>query len=268
MTRRCSSVATAPATSPPVLADRLDAHQRTAGPLPGCRQSRASSPRTTSGRRYLDRRQELIERHGNAVRAAATSWTAQTAPDWAVPMLSDPDLIRDLALGGQHATSPTPTYAQPGRPRTIGRAAVTSGTWTAVSPRPAGARSHSNRRRPARRSDPPRYYRRPAVADPRRTDRRGRTSRHRPRRATTHRYQPTSADRTARRRARLPPHRRGRRTPGVGPPPKPVPPRPHQPTPLPAAAPHTSAGPTDADHPARPAPVSKGVVGALPCHAN
>jgi len=48
--------------------------------------------------RYFDRRHELIERHGTAVRAAATSWTQQAAPAWAVPTLSDPNLTRDLAI--------------------------------------------------------------------------------------------------------------------------------------------------------------------------
>jgi len=48
--------------------------------------------------RYFDRRHELIERHGTAVRAAATSWTQEAAPAWAVPTLSDPNLTRDLAI--------------------------------------------------------------------------------------------------------------------------------------------------------------------------
>ena len=80
-----------------VLAARLDAHQRISGPLPWL----PSVPRRLAEddfwSLYLDRRQELIQRHGTAVRAAATRWTAEKAPAWTGPMIGDPDLIRDIA---------------------------------------------------------------------------------------------------------------------------------------------------------------------------
>jgi conjugative relaxase-like TrwC/TraI family protein len=81
-----------------VLANRLDARQRTAGPLAWLPPVPRRLAEDDFWSRYFDHRQDLIRRHGNAVRAAATRWNAETAPVWAVPMLSDPNVIRDLAL--------------------------------------------------------------------------------------------------------------------------------------------------------------------------
>ena len=81
-----------------VLADRLDARQRTGGPLAWLPPVPRRLAEDDSWSHYFDHRQDLIKRYGNAVRAAATRWTAEIAPAWARPTLSDPDLIRDLAL--------------------------------------------------------------------------------------------------------------------------------------------------------------------------
>jgi AAA domain/TrwC relaxase len=81
-----------------VLADRLEARQRTAGPLPWLPPVPRRLAEDDFWSRYFDRRQDLIQRHGTAVRAAATRWTAEKAPAWAVPTLSDASLTRDLAV--------------------------------------------------------------------------------------------------------------------------------------------------------------------------
>jgi len=81
-----------------ILASRLDANQRETGPLPWLPPVPRQLAEDDFWGRYFDRRHELIERHGSAVRADATSWTPETAPAWAVPRLSDPSLTRDLAV--------------------------------------------------------------------------------------------------------------------------------------------------------------------------
>ena len=81
-----------------VLASRLDAHQRAAGPLPWLPPVPRRLAEDDFWGRYFDRRDELINHQGSAVRAAATRWTPQTAPAWAVPTLSDANLTRDLAI--------------------------------------------------------------------------------------------------------------------------------------------------------------------------
>ncbi|MDQ6849694.1 MAG: relaxase domain-containing protein [Actinomycetota bacterium] len=80
-----------------ILASRLGANHRETGPLPWLPPVPRQLAEDDFWGRYFDRRHELIERHGTAVRAAATSWTQKAAPAWAVPMLIDPDLTRDLA---------------------------------------------------------------------------------------------------------------------------------------------------------------------------
>jgi len=81
-----------------ILASRLEANQRETGPLPWLPPVPRQLAEDDFWGRYFDRRHELIERHGSAVRADATSWTPETAPAWAVPTLSDPSLTRDLAI--------------------------------------------------------------------------------------------------------------------------------------------------------------------------
>ena len=81
-----------------ILASRLEANQRETGPLPWLPPVPRQLAEDDFWGRYFDRRHELIERHGTAVRAAATSWTQEAAPAWAVPTLSDPNLTRDLAI--------------------------------------------------------------------------------------------------------------------------------------------------------------------------
>lgn len=81
-----------------ILASRLEANQRETGPLPWLPAVPRRLAEDDFWGRYFDRRGELIQRQGTAVRAAATGWTADTAPAWAVPMLSDPSLSRDLAI--------------------------------------------------------------------------------------------------------------------------------------------------------------------------
>lgn len=80
-----------------VLARRLEATHET-GPLPWLP---AVPPELGEGdfwKSYFDHRAELIQRHATAIRAAATSWTTDTAPSWAAATLSAPDLTRDLAV--------------------------------------------------------------------------------------------------------------------------------------------------------------------------
>ena len=98
MTRRCSSVATSTRDLAAILASRLDAHQRATGPLPWLPPIPRQLAEIDFWGRYFARRHELIQRHSTAVRAAATSWTPETAPAWAVPTLSDASLTRDLAV--------------------------------------------------------------------------------------------------------------------------------------------------------------------------
>lgn len=81
-----------------IVASRLDARQRDTGPLPWLPPVPRQLTEDDFWGRYFDRRGDLIQRHGTAVRADVTSWTAETAPAWAVPMLSDLSLIRDLAI--------------------------------------------------------------------------------------------------------------------------------------------------------------------------
>ena len=81
-----------------VLADRLDARQRTNGPLPWLPPVPRQLAEHEFWGRYFDRRQDLIQRHGNGVRADTTRWTPETAPTWAIPTLSDASVTRDLAL--------------------------------------------------------------------------------------------------------------------------------------------------------------------------
>ena len=80
-----------------ILASRLEARQRATGPLPWLPPVPHQLTEDDFWGRYFDRRHELIQRQGSAVRAAATNWTPRTAPAWAVPTLNDPDLTRDLA---------------------------------------------------------------------------------------------------------------------------------------------------------------------------
>ena len=80
-----------------ILASRIDGLQRATGPLPWLPPVPRQVTEDDFWGRYFDRRHELIQRHGTAVRAAATSWTPATAPAWAAPTLGDPSLTRDLA---------------------------------------------------------------------------------------------------------------------------------------------------------------------------
>ena len=269
-TRRCSSVATAPTTSPPCSPAASTPTNAVTGPLPWL----PSVPRRLAEddfwSRYFDRRHELIQRHGTAVRAAATRWTAETAPAWTVPMLSDPDLIRDLATWRAAREIPD-TDLRPTGPPANGRASsrhqrqldgrLAEAGGAPITLQPAAARL-TEAIHPGITADPhwPNLARQIAAAERAGIDR-----------AELRRigHQPTVADRTARRRPRVPPHRRDRRAPDVGAarPPKPVAPRPYEPAPrtYPAARPRPHDR-TDADRPARTPPVSRGVVGALPCH--
>lgn len=81
-----------------ILASRLDARQQANGPLPWLPPVPRQLAENDFWGRYFGRRHEVIERHGTSVRAAATSWTPETAPAWVVSMLSDPRLTRDLAV--------------------------------------------------------------------------------------------------------------------------------------------------------------------------
>ncbi len=81
-----------------VLANRIEVRDRGDGPLPWLPPVPRQLAEDDFSRRYFDRRAELIERHGAAIRAGASTWTEQTAPAWAVPTLHEPDLTRDLAI--------------------------------------------------------------------------------------------------------------------------------------------------------------------------
>ena len=81
-----------------VLSNRLEVRDRGSGPLPWLPPVPRQLDEDDFWHGYFDRRTELIERHGAAIRAGASTWTEQTAPAWAVPTLHEPDLTRDLAI--------------------------------------------------------------------------------------------------------------------------------------------------------------------------
>jgi hypothetical protein len=81
-----------------VLANRIEACERGNGPLPWLPPIPRQLAEDDVWHRYFDRRVELIQRHGSAIRASASTWTEQSAPAWAVPTLHEPDLTRDLAI--------------------------------------------------------------------------------------------------------------------------------------------------------------------------
>ena len=97
-TRRCSSARDHSRDLAAVLANRLEVRDRGSGPLPWLPPVPRQLAEDDFWRRYFDRRAELIERYGAAVRAGASTWTEQTAPAWAVSTLNEPDLTRDLAI--------------------------------------------------------------------------------------------------------------------------------------------------------------------------
>ena len=150
-----------------VLAARLDAHQRISGPLPWLPSVPRRLTEADFWSLYLDRRQELIQRHGTAVRAAATRWTAEKAPAWTGPMIGDPDLIRDIATWRAAREIPD-TDLRPTGPPANGRASsrhqrqldgrLAEAGGAPIPPTGGG---------PAQRSDPPGHHRRTALAEPR-----------------------------------------------------------------------------------------------------
>ncbi len=81
-----------------ILANRLEVRDRGPGPLPWLPAVPRQLAEDDFWHRYFERRAELIQRHGAAIRADASAWTEQSAPAWAVPTLHDPDLTRDLAI--------------------------------------------------------------------------------------------------------------------------------------------------------------------------
>lgn len=81
-----------------ILASRLEANHRETGPLPWLPPVPRQLAEDDFWGRYFDRRAELVQRHGAAIRAGASTWTEQSAPAWAVPTLREPDLTRDLAI--------------------------------------------------------------------------------------------------------------------------------------------------------------------------
>ncbi len=101
-----------------ILATRLDADQRKPGPLPWLPPIPRQLAEDDFWSRYFDRRNDLIQRNSNAVRAAATSWTPETAPNWAVSTLSDPSLTRDLATWRAARDIPDTDHRPTGSPTT------------------------------------------------------------------------------------------------------------------------------------------------------
>ena len=81
-----------------VLASRIEARDRDTGPAPWLPPVPRELATDEFWGRYFTRRTELISQHAVAVRATAGAWTPQTTPGWAVPIASDPELARDLAL--------------------------------------------------------------------------------------------------------------------------------------------------------------------------
>ncbi len=73
-----------------VLANRIEVGDRGSGPLPWLPPVPRQLGEDHFWHRYFDRRAELIERHGAAIRADASTWTEQDAPAWAVPTLNEP----------------------------------------------------------------------------------------------------------------------------------------------------------------------------------
>ncbi len=81
-----------------VLANRIEVRDRGSGPLPWLPAVPRQLAEDDFWHRYFERRAELIERHGAAIRADASTWTPHGASAWASPTLHDQDLTRDLAI--------------------------------------------------------------------------------------------------------------------------------------------------------------------------
>jgi hypothetical protein len=222
-----------------VLAERLDAHQRTAGPLPWLPPVPRQLAEDHFWSRYFDRRRDVIQRHGNAVRAAATSWTAQTAPDWAEPMLGNTGLIRDLALWRaardirdtdlRPTGPPANDRASSGHQRHLDRRVAEAGGCPTKLQRAAGRLAEAIH--PGITADP----QWPALADQIAAAERAGIDRAELRRIATSRPLPIEEPAAALAYRLI--DAIGERPSSAPRPPKPVPPRPYQSTPLPAAPP-------------------------------
>ena len=221
--------------------------------------------------RYFARRDELINHQGSAVRAAATRWTPQTAPAWAVPTLSDANLTRDLAVWRAARDIPD-TDLRPTGPPTNDRAGshhqrqldrrVTAARDLQTTLEPAVTRL-AETIHPGITADP--HW--PTLADHIAAARQAGIDRGELRRIATARPLPIEQPAAAfayrlidaiGERPTTSPHAR---------PPKPTAPRPYEPRPLPMPPPHPARtagwrrppGPVPAGEQACP-------VGAIPCH--
>ena len=84
-----------------VLDYRLDPtgnHSQNAGPLPWLPDIPAALLTQAGWEQYLPEHAARVTQHAAGVRAAASAWTAETAPAWAAPYLQNPELIAGLAL--------------------------------------------------------------------------------------------------------------------------------------------------------------------------
>ncbi len=220
--------------------------------------------------RYFVRRAELIERHAAAIRAGASTWTEKTAPAWAVPALHEPFLTRDLAIWrAAHEVADTDI-----RPTGPPRSGVRNGyqqhrldrrvSDAGAMPAKAGARiaQLGEALHPGITADPhwPTLAQQIYVAD-----------REGLRAADLHRIataRPLPIDQPAAALAyRLVDVLGERPTESHARPPKPIAPRPYEPAPVPTRPPDyaRTAGLTPSVYHG-PRSVSRGVVGAIPCH--
>jgi conjugative relaxase-like TrwC/TraI family protein len=100
-----------------VLAWRLQYEEsRSPGPLPGLPPVPAQLAQHPDWGRYFERRIQLLARDAASCGADAATWTRDTAPDWAVPLAADRQLIRDVAIW-RAASTVRDTDTRPTGPR-------------------------------------------------------------------------------------------------------------------------------------------------------
>ena len=106
-----------------VLDYRLDPtgrHSQPPGPLPWLPEIPEQLAAAPGWGDYLGARRDLVDQLATQVSQDAAGWTAATAPAWAIPYLSDPDLTRELALWrASHGTADDDLRPAGEKPRTI-----------------------------------------------------------------------------------------------------------------------------------------------------
>jgi conjugative relaxase-like TrwC/TraI family protein len=108
------------------LAHSMERRHRTQGPQPWLPPIPQLIAEDEFWSHYFQRRLDLIQAHSDAVGAAASRWTQETAPAWAVATLHDPDLTRDLATW-RAGRGIDDTDLRPTGPATTGRLCTAQG---------------------------------------------------------------------------------------------------------------------------------------------